>query len=408
MNFRRSRFVFFCIEDEVVFDLAALLQGVLREEQRPALQALSPFQAQRVPVTVEDVRFLLSLPSDRWLEASGESLGGMLDGASLSEEAFGRLVQLGWVITDRDQVDEARFRNWEQDLWDCQWHPDAVVYHAMTRLTGPADGGGGFDVREVSSQAEDLAAAYVEKVGPPPSAYLRFDGAADLPLPTPEAEGRLFDLLLSRKTVRTFDGGQVMDLEPLATLLRYTFGAFGKARLAPGLELLHKTSPSGGSLHPIEAFPLILNVKGVEPGFYHYNIQDHAFSPLVMMDRDKAVSFAQTMANGQLFVGEAHAVVVLVARFFRNQWKYRRTARTYSVMLMDAGHLSEAFYLIAEELHLGAFYTGAVNSSLIEEQLGLNPAELGVIGLCGCGIATDLGADPHSGGLPFASIPAAE
>jgi hypothetical protein len=77
-------------------------------------------------------------------------------------------------------------------------------------------------------------------------------------------------------------------------------------------------------------------------------------------------------------------------------------------MLMDAGHLSEAFYLIAEELRLGAFYTGAVNSSLIEEKLGLNPAELGVLGLCGCGISTDLGADPHSGGLPFASIPVAE
>ncbi len=400
MSFRRSRFVFLCVEDEAVFDLAALLQGALQEELRPVLKVLSPFQAERAHISLEEAQFLLDLPSDRWLATQDEASGV----PPVPQEAMDRFVQMGLVITDRDEADEARFRQWEEDLWRCQWHPDAVVYHAMTRLSGPSDGEG-FDVREVSSQAEDMATAYVERVGPPPPTYLSFDAAADFPLPTSVASGGIFDLLLARKTVRTFDRQQALSLEPLATLLKYTFGAFGHARLAPGLDLLHKTSPSGGSLHPIEAFPLILNVQGVASGFYHYNIRDHAFSPLVTMEPEAARSFAQKMANGQLFVGEAQAVVVLVARFFRNQWKYRRTARTYSVMLMDAGHLSQVFYLVAQELGLGAFYTGAVNSSLIEETLSLNPAEFGVIGLCGCGIASPAAVDPDAGGLPFRPMP---
>lgn len=400
VRFRRSRFVFFCVEDEAVFDLAALLQGSLQEELRPTLKVLSPFQAERLQVSIEEAQFLLSLPSDRWLEPHDLAP----DAPSLPQETMERWIQMGLVITDGSHVDEARLRKWEEDLWRCQWHPDAVVYHAMTRLSGPAEGEG-FDVREVSSRAEGMATAFVERVGPPPPTYVSFDDTAKVPLPTPTAEGELFDLLLCRKTVRTFDRQQSLPVERLATVLRYTFGAFGQARLAPGLDLLHKTSPSGGSLHPIEAFPLILNVRGVAPGLYHYDIREHALSPLVSMDAEEARSFAQKMGNGQLFVGEAHAVVVLAARFFRNQWKYRRTARTYSVMLMDAGHLSQVFYLVAEKLELGAFYTGAVDSRLIEETLSLNPAEFGVVGLCGCGIATSAAVDPDGGGLPFGPIP---
>ena len=52
---------------------------------------------------------------------------------------------------------------------------------------------------------------------------------------------------------------------------------------------------------------------------------------------------------------------------------------------VDAGHLSQTLYLLCTELGLGAFYTGAINDINIEQALGLDPLQEGVIGIAGCG-----------------------
>jgi hypothetical protein len=52
---------------------------------------------------------------------------------------------------------------------------------------------------------------------------------------------------------------------------------------------------------------------------------------------------------------------------------------------MDAAHLSQTLYLVATELELGAFVTIVINSGDIEERLGLDGIEQGVVSVCGCG-----------------------
>ncbi len=52
---------------------------------------------------------------------------------------------------------------------------------------------------------------------------------------------------------------------------------------------------------------------------------------------------------------------------------------------MDAAHLSQTFYLVCGELGLGAFITAAINSSNIEEKLGLDGFIEGALAICGCG-----------------------
>lgn len=390
--------MFFCIEDVPVFDLGAFLQGTLEETPRPAIRVLSPFLSKRVTVSPDQLEFLALLPVDCWASRDAKMLGPEF----LEENLLEELVALGLVITDREDPEEERFRKLDQDFHGFQWHPDALIFHSMTRMTGSVDPSKGLDVRVASEQAESLAAAFVEKVGPPPPAYVHFEnGQEHIQLPAPEVSGGLYDELLSRRSIRRFDTSQKMDLEHLSTILKFSFGAFGEAALSPDVKLLHKTSPSGGSLHPIEAFPLVMNVRGVRPGFYHYNVQGHVLSPLLEIQHDEARQLACSIGRGQLFAGDAHVVVLLVARFFRNQWKYRRNARTYSVMMMDAGHLSQVFYLVANELNLGAFYSAAIDSSMVEETLGLNPAEYGAIGMCGCGVPGDSIEDAQQGGLRF-------
>src|SRR5712691_8992762 len=75
----------------------------------------------------------------------------------------------------------------------------------------------------------------------------------------------------------------------------------------------------------------------------------------------------------------------MTARFDRSFWKYRWHDRAYRVLLLDAGHLSQTFYLVCTELGLGPFVTAAVNDANVEERLGLDPYREGVLALCGCG-----------------------
>lgn len=407
LNLKRSQYTYFHIGDEQGFDLAALLRGKAQSLARPVIQVLVPFHStKRVQITLDQVSFLASLPSDRWLALDGVVQSSVDSGRPLSEDAVEELIGLGIVITDRDDPTARRFRKLEEDYAACQWHPDAVIFHAMTKMTEPVETADEYDVRTVTRQAEESAQGFVDRFGPPPPATVSFGGdRPEVPLPPTQTQGGLYEALRSRRTVRTFDDNEELALEPFSTLLKYTFGCQGRAQLSPDIELLHKTSPSGGSLHPIEAFPLVLNVAGLSPGTYHYNVGEHTLSPLVEMEAEEARSFVRDLGRGQLFAAEAHALVILVARFFRNQWKYRKVARTYSVMMMDAGHLSQVFYLTATAQGLGAFYTGAINSQVMEDHLGLNPAEYGVLGLCGCGIVSKNEADRLQGGLPFSKAP---
>ena len=76
---------------------------------------------------------------------------------------------------------------------------------------------------------------------------------------------------------------------------------------------------------------------------------------------------------------------MLVARFDRIFWKYRKHQRAYGVLLLDAGHLSQTLYLVCAELGLGAYVTAAINGANIGERLGLDEFAEGAIAVCGCG-----------------------
>ena len=148
---------------------------------------------------------------------------------------------------------------------------------------------------------------------------------------------------------------------------------------------LKKTSPSGGSLHPIEAYVLVRNVTGLEAGIYHYRADRHALELLEGLSLADAEELAAQFTCGQTYFSHAGALFILTARFYRSFWKYRKHRRAYGVLLLDAGHLSQTLYLVCAELGLGAFVTAAVNGANIEERLGLEPFSEGVLAVCGCG-----------------------
>ena len=163
-----------------------------------------------------------------------------------------------------------------------------------------------------------------------------------------------------------------------------------RARPAERSCTLKRTSPSAGGLHPIEAFPLLANVAGVEPGIYHYDAERHALALLEPLEREAATSLATQFVGGQTYFGSAHALLLLVARFVRSNWKYRRHQKAYASVLLDAGHLSQTLYLVATDRGLGAFVTDVINNAEIDERLGLDGIDEGVVAACGLGVPAGL------------------
>src|SRR5205085_9636344 len=85
----------------------------------------------------------------------------------------------------------------------------------------------------------------------------------------------------------------------------------------------------------------------------------------------------------QHWFADAHVLVVLAPRFARTFWKYRRHAKAYRVIALEAGHLSQNLYLAATDAGLGAFITGAINEVFLEQAFGLDPVCEGALAVCG-------------------------
>ena len=56
------------------------------------------------------------------------------------------------------------------------------------------------------------------------------------------------------------------------------------------------------------------------------------------------------------------------------------------VLLIEAGHIAQNWYLSATAQGLGAYITAAINEVQIEQALGLDPLREGPIAVCGLGL----------------------
>jgi putative peptide maturation dehydrogenase len=378
---KRSSYLYFYVEDDRNPDLVAFLQGRLEFTAR--ILALTLLTPAKILLTEQELRLIAGLPAHSW-----SPVDEVVRTYSVDRQTLRELVHQGLLLSDGQDEVSARFRRIEDRLQSLRWHPLAALYHFMTRVEETKAIREDEDLASLAENAAETAARYVDRFGPPPSPFHRLapDDGQRIELPLLERTGGLFDALLGRQTIRAFDPDRAMSLEDFTHLLRYVFGCHGTCYLSPDVEMLRKTSPSGGSLHPIEAYPLVLGVEGVDSGLYHYDVAAHALEPLRRIELPRARQLAAELCNGQSYAGSAHALFVLTARWPRNFWKYRRRSRTYGVILMDAGHLSQSFYLVAADLGLGAFFTAAINGPKIEDLLGLDAVEEGAIGICGCGI----------------------
>lgn len=363
---RRTHWAAIRCADGLFLDVESFLGGAIQVDREPELRAFSALTGAEHELSRAELDVLLEFPVDEWRESSNPLVAEL--------ERKGLLVVEGSESVGLDER-----------LAAGQWNLFGALYHARGRWSG-------VDLPLHSAPAAELAlgeqatAEFLERFGPPPPHFHSVPApVATLELPLVERAGGVFDALARRQTSRTFDAELSIGVEQLSLLLRTVFGAQALAVMAQDAVGIRKTSPSGGGLHPIEAYPLVCKADGVESGFHHYHVGDHSLELVEPLAEEEARALGVAFASGQGYFREAAVHVVLTARFERSFWKYRRHEKAYGVTLMEVGHLSQSFYLVCAELGLGAFVTAAVNNADIDARLGLDGFSEGALAICGCG-----------------------
>jgi SagB-type dehydrogenase family enzyme len=215
--------------------------------------------------------------------------------------------------------------------------------------------------------------------GQPVELYKAYPGAPVVNLPEPRLEGGLPSarVIATRRSTRSY-ASQPMSLDELSRFLFLTSGIssdkFGNAR---------RTAPSSGALYPIEVYPIVHNVDGLERGVYHYAYREHALE-LVRADDMRGRVVEQGL--GQEFLGQCGTVLFVTMILQRMRPKYQD--RSYRYGLLEAGHVGENAYLAATGMGLGACGIGAFMDDAMNEMLGVDGLEEAVVYMLAVGHAT--------------------
>lgn len=369
MRLKRPHILHIECRERPEFPLENLLSAGEALLDRSEWVALAPHLDHEVVLEPEDLAILHA--------ASGEGLPAAQLAANFGEARIARLVDVGLLLGDHPG--HAALRGRDQALRDVDWWPPAAVAHRFGRWQG-------VDIAAEEQRAgkRTLARIMAQRGEPPVAAAQCRPEASWLPLPSPRRT-ELDELLARRSTCRNFDPAADLPLAELSSVLHRVFGAQATEQLAPGAIALKKNSPSGGGLHPIEAYLLVQRVQGIEPGLYHYQSVSHALEPMARHDAAALAGMAHELVAGQSWFANAPVQILLAARFQRSFWKYRKHPKAWRVIQLDAGHLSQNLYLSATELGHGAFITGAINDECAERLFELDGLQTGAIAVCGFG-----------------------
>lgn len=377
---KRSEFVFYYHKNGQVFDILSMLKGEIKFHETEQLLAFPILFGEEVIIDFNDFIILKEISTAKWIEDFSKF--------NLSDAFIEKYIENGILLVDSDQEKAQYYISKENILNNQKWNIYSAFFHFLTKWKNvdvqlKSEDSEGTENIDLYHQSMD---AVLEKFGVPPSHFHNIQTTHKVNLPLIDnAEDPYYKIVLKRKTGRVYDRNKSLTIEKLSTILYYTWGCHGIYEMHPQLKMLHKTAPSGGSLHPTECYVLVLNVEGLFPGIYHYNVETHSLHLVKDYRREEAENHANSFIAGQNYVRDANALFIMTSRYFRNFWKYRQHTLAYKVTQLDAAHLSQMFYLNCAKENLSCFVTGAVNTLYVEQEIGIDGFEEGTTLVVGCG-----------------------
>ncbi len=192
-------------------------------------------------------------------------------------------------------------------------------------------------------------------------------GVKSIRLPEPLTSRISIDEAIKRRRSAEGFTKEAITLEELATVLYLGVGVTGWTSAYGYLKFPLRAYPSAGGLQPIEAYPVVSRVQGLEPGLYYYDALRHE---LQLLKRGELSKRLAAIAFDQEIVEQAPVSIVLTAYYARTRWKYWKRALRYA--LLDAGAAMENIYLAAVGLGLGARAIGAFYDEELCKFLGID------------------------------------
>lgn len=285
-----------------------------------------------------------------------------------AEAVVSTLADLGLIISEETRAEPRyqwateTFRRWEEKGWRI-----AAEYHVAAHDFPGVDYAKGYGVdreRIVRYRAESPDD---ERFKPPASGEL---------IPLPSLTPDLAPMPVGADAGRTHSLGK----EELLALAALALGVVDTVQSRSSADYLTRTSPSGGRRHPTEGYLAVLDVDGVERGWYHVHGGSHALVrlPVPAPDPD-APHFREVFrASTTRTAFDVRCVLVLTSVFRRNMWRYREP-RTYRSIHMDAGHIASTVTQVAEGFGVPVFPAYGDLESGVEEMLGIDGLEEGVL-----------------------------
>ncbi|MGH3716336.1 MAG: SagB/ThcOx family dehydrogenase [Micromonosporaceae bacterium] len=290
-------------------------------------------------------------------------VGSLRDCAGLDEsdarDLVDNMISVG-VLTDAatDNRQREQITRWGQLGWR-----DAADFHLAT-----------YGLRFVPDEVDGITYADyfgamvedTESAGEQPPAYVPAAGqrlalgAADSAVLT------LDDVLSVAEPINRFDGPPVRGQE-LVSPLRQGFGA---QRTVGGMLGEHqlRSFPSGGARHPFELYLVSKGIDDVPVGVYRF---DPVEGDLYAVPGHGDAAEIDTACFGKGGIRSASAVLVLTCRWLRHSWKYRY-ARSYRMLLLEAGHAVQAIYLAMIRHGVQVYHCPSIHDSVIRAILAID------------------------------------
>lgn len=228
---------------------------------------------------------------------------------------------------------------------------------------------------------ENLGESPQKQGEPKPSLEIQLEKGSEIfDLPPGQDIGKfeieLSDLVQKRESLRKY-ADCPLSIEELSFLLWGTQGV----KTQTDKQLTTRTVPSAGSRHPFETYLLVNNVTGLTPGLYRYLALVHKIARLPGRE-----NINQTLTDAclkQQHVKNSAVTFVWVAVPQRTVWRYSQ--RGYRYIHLDAGHVCQNLYLLAESIDCGVCAIAAFDDDLVNQAIGVDGETLFVIYLASSG-----------------------
>lgn len=182
---------------------------------------------------------------------------------------------------------------------------------------------------------------------------------------TPLAKS-LREAIVKRRSSRDYSG-LPLSMNDVSIVLRNSYGVTGRATLQHDVEQKLRAVPSGGALYPLEIYAACFNVDGVEPGVYHYNVQEESLE--CVRQGQFSAEFGRICFTEAMF-SKLPMLVIISGILKRSSLKY--SERAYRFMVLEAGHVGQNLCLSATALGLGSLMLGGYLDEEIDKILGVD------------------------------------